>query len=60
MKVVIPIYLILTWSKIFFGHFLARTFDFGMAYALILMIWDRDPVERAADGIHNNKDVWPL
>ena len=38
MKVVIPIYLILTWIKIFFGHFLAQTFDFGMTYALILMI----------------------
>ena len=57
---VIPIYLFLPWNKIFFGHLLARTLYFGMIHALVSMNRDWGPVERAADGIDNDKDAWPV
>ena len=57
MRVLIPIYLFLPWNKTFFGHILARTLDFGMIDAPVLMNRDGGPVERAAYGIHNDKDV---
>ena len=56
MGVLIPIYLFLPWNKVFFGHLLARTFDFGMIDAPVPMNWDGGPVKSAADGIHNDKD----
>ena len=51
MEVQIPIY------KIFSGHLLAQTFDFGMIDASVLINWDGGPVKRVADKIHNGKDV---
>ena len=57
MGVLIPIYLFFPWNKIFFGDLLARTLNFGMIDAPVLMNWAGDPVKRAADGIHNDKDV---
>ena len=56
MGVLIPIYLFLPWNKVFFGHLLARTLDFGMIDAPVPMNWDGGPVKSAADGIHNDKD----
>ena len=57
MGFLIPIYLFLPWNKIFFGHLLARTLDFGMIDAHLSMNWNGGPVERAADVIHNDRDV---
>ena len=57
MGVLISIYLFFPWNKVFFGHLLARTLDFGMIDAPVPMNWDGGPVESAADGIHNDKDV---
>ena len=55
--VVIPIYLFLPWNKIFFGLLMAQTLDFGMIDASDPMNWNGGPVEKAADGIHNDKNV---
>ena len=57
MGVLILIYLFLPWNKIFFGHILARTLDFGMINAPVPMNCDGGPVQKAADRIHNGKDV---
>ena len=57
MEVLIPIYLFHPWNKIFFGHLLAQTLDFGMIDDPVLKNRDGDPVEKNADGIHNDKDV---
>ena len=52
MRVLIPIYLFLPWSKNFFDYLLARTLDYGMIDAPVPMNWDGDSFERVADGIH--------
>ena len=57
MGVLIPIYFFLPWNKIFSGHFLSRTLDFGKNDAPVPINWDGSPIERAADGIHNGKVV---
>ena len=56
----ISIYLFLPWSKIFLGHLLAWTLEFGMINSPVPMNWDWSPVERAADKIHNDKDIWAM
>ena len=48
---------LLPWNKIFFGLLMARTFDLGMIDASDQMNWDGGSVERAADGIDNDKNV---
>ena len=57
MGVLIPIYLFFPWNKIFFGHLLAWTLDFGMIGAPVSINWDRGPVKRATDGVHNDNDA---
>ena len=56
MGVATPNYSSFPGNKFFFGHFLARTFDFGMTVAPVPIHWDGDPAERAAGGIHNDKN----
>ena len=56
----ISIYLFLPWSNIFLGHLLAWTLEFGMINALFPINWDWSPVKRAADKIHNDKDIWSM
>ena len=55
MVAVIPVYLFLPWNKSFFGHFLARFFDFGVIDALVSINSDGALVERETDGIHDKE-----
>ena len=48
------------WIKFFYGHLLARTLDFGMIDVPVPMNWDGGSVQRVVEGIHNDKDVWPM